>query len=134
MSCEDREGLTALSWAALRGHVDCMAAIIQHLTAEETNNTTDTLTVAEAVEHEDRHGRTPLDLAASSTGTDAKGAGSGQGQGQGGAAAVMYLMEHCAANMEHTDHTGMRALDRAIAANNQHVVVCFLRKGAKLGQ
>ena len=41
-------------------------------------------------------------------------------------------MEH-GAQIEHTDMSGMRALDRAIACRNTAVIVCFLRKGAKLG-
>lgn len=35
--------------------------------------------------------------------------------------------------MEQSDNNGMRALDRAIDRRNTAVVVCFLRKGAKLG-
>ena len=35
--------------------------------------------------------------------------------------------------MEETDSSGMRPLDRAIGASNNSVVMCFLRKGAKLG-
>lgn len=46
---------------------------------------------------------------------------------------VQYLMDHGAA-IEHVDHNGMRPLDRAIGCRNTAVVVCFLRKGAKLGQ
>ena len=38
------------------------------------------------------------------------------------------------AQIEHTDLSGMRALDRAIACRNTAVIVCFLRKGAKLGE
>jgi ankyrin repeat protein len=38
------------------------------------------------------------------------------------------------AHIEHTDNNGMRPLDRAIGARNTAVVVCFLRKGAKLGE
>ena len=37
------------------------------------------------------------------------------------------------AAIEHVDHNGMRPLDRAIGCRNTAVVVCFLRKGAKLG-
>ena len=37
------------------------------------------------------------------------------------------------AAIEHVDHNGMRPLDRAIGCRNTSVVVCFLRKGAKLG-
>ena len=45
---------------------------------------------------------------------------------------VQYLMDRGAA-IEHVDHNGMRPLDRAIGCRNTAVVVCFLRKGAKLG-
>lgn len=38
------------------------------------------------------------------------------------------------AQIEHADQNGMRALDRAIDRRNTAVVVCFLKKGAKLGQ
>ena len=47
-------------------------------------------------------------------------------------AQVQYLLER-GANMEETDSSGMRPLDRAIGASNNSVVMCFLRKGAKLG-
>ena len=45
---------------------------------------------------------------------------------------VQYLMDRGAA-IEHVDNSGMRPLDRAIGCRNTAVVVCFLRKGAKLG-
>ncbi len=38
------------------------------------------------------------------------------------------------ADIEHVDHNGMRPLDRAIGCRNTAVVICFLRKGAKLGK
>ena len=34
--------------------------------------------------------------------------------------------------IEHIDSIGMRPIDRAIGCNNREVVMCFLRKGAKL--
>ena len=37
------------------------------------------------------------------------------------------------AQIEHIDNIGMRPLDRAIGCRNVPVVVCFLKKGAKLG-
>ena len=37
------------------------------------------------------------------------------------------------AQIEHVDNIGMRPLDRAIGCRNVPVVVCFLKKGAKLG-
>ena len=46
---------------------------------------------------------------------------------------VQYLLER-GADMEHTDVSGMRPLDRAIGARHAGVVTCFLRKGAKLGK
>jgi ankyrin repeat protein len=45
---------------------------------------------------------------------------------------VQYLIDH-GANIEHTDFNGMRPLDRAIGCRNTSVVICFLKKGAKLG-
>ncbi|GFR94297.1 protein TANC2, partial [Elysia marginata] len=68
------------------------------------------------VQHTDNSGRSPLHLAAF----------------YGDANIVQYLVEH-GAQIEHTDLSGMRALDRAIACRNTAVIVCFLRKGAKLG-
>ncbi|XP_035828522.1 uncharacterized protein LOC101850208 [Aplysia californica] len=68
------------------------------------------------VHHTDNSGRSPLHLAAF----------------YGDANIVQFLMEH-GAQIEHTDMSGMRALDRAIACRNTAVIVCFLRKGAKLG-
>ena len=46
---------------------------------------------------------------------------------------VQALLER-GAQIEHADQNGMRALDRAIDRRNTAVVVCFLKKGAKLGQ
>jgi ankyrin repeat protein len=34
--------------------------------------------------------------------------------------------------IEHVDSIGMRPIDRAIGCNNRDVVMCFLKKGAKL--
>ncbi|BFZ22422.1 hypothetical protein BsWGS_25461 [Bradybaena similaris] len=68
------------------------------------------------VQHLDNSGRSPLHLAAF----------------YGDANIVQFLIDHDA-QIEHTDLSGMRALDRAIACRNTAVIVCFLRKGAKLG-
>ena len=35
--------------------------------------------------------------------------------------------------MEHADVNGMRPLDRAIGCRNVAVIICFLRKGARIG-
>ena len=45
---------------------------------------------------------------------------------------VQYLIDKGAV-IEHIDNNGMRPLDRAIGCRNTAVVICFLRKGAKLG-
>lgn len=37
------------------------------------------------------------------------------------------------AAIEHEDNNGMRPLDKAIGCQNTAIVICFLRKGAKLG-
>lgn len=44
---------------------------------------------------------------------------------------VQVLLER-GAQIEHVDKIGMRPLDRAIGCRNVPVVVCFLKKGAKL--
>lgn len=46
---------------------------------------------------------------------------------------VQFLMDK-GAQIEHVDQHGMRPLDRAIGCRNTAVIVCFLRKGAKLGR
>ena len=51
---------------------------------------------------------------------------------QGDPAVVGLLLER-GAMMEHVDISGMRALDRAISCRHLAVVLCFLKKGAKLG-
>ncbi|XP_059142219.1 protein TANC2-like isoform X2 [Physella acuta] len=68
------------------------------------------------IHHTDNSGRSPLHLAAF----------------YGDANIVQFLIDH-GTSIEHTDLSGMRALDRAIASRNTAVIVCFLRKGAKLG-
>ncbi|CAL1529136.1 unnamed protein product [Lymnaea stagnalis] len=68
------------------------------------------------IHHTDNSGRSPLHLAAFF----------------GDANIVQFLLDH-GASIEHPDLSGMRALDRAIASRNTAVIVCFLRKGAKLG-
>lgn len=49
LSLMDKEGLTALSWACLKGHLPVVRCLV------ETGAATD---------HADKNGRTPLDLAA----------------------------------------------------------------------
>lgn len=46
---------------------------------------------------------------------------------------MQFLIDQ-GAQIEHADLNGMRALDRAIDRRNTAVIVCFLKKGAKLGQ
>lgn len=46
---------------------------------------------------------------------------------------MQYLLEK-GANIEHVDFNGMRPLDRAIGSRNTAVIICFLKKGAKLGK
>ncbi len=45
----------------------------------------------------------------------------------------MQLLINQGAQIEHVDNYGMRALDRAIAVRNTSIVMCFLKKSAKLG-
>ena len=45
----DREGLTALCWACLKGHYHCTQSLLEK---------------GSDLDHTDTHGRTPLDLAA----------------------------------------------------------------------
>lgn len=49
ISSLDKEGLTALSWACLKGH----KSVVQHLVEKDA-----------AIDQTDKNGRTPLDLAA----------------------------------------------------------------------
>ncbi|GFN90321.1 protein tanc2-like [Plakobranchus ocellatus] len=89
----------------------CWACLRGHLLCVET-----LVRRGSDVQHSDNSGRSPLHLAAF----------------YGDANIVQYLLEH-GSQIEHTDLSGMRALDRAIACRNTAVIVCFLRKGAKLG-
>lgn len=45
----DKEGLTALSWACLKGHLPVVRSLVEN---------------GAATDHADKNGRTPLDLAA----------------------------------------------------------------------
>ena len=49
ITATDREGLTALSWACSKGHIHCMQSLVER---------------GSDIEHCDKNGRTPLDLAA----------------------------------------------------------------------
>jgi len=49
ISLMDKEGLTALSWACLKGHLAVVRALVEN---------------GAATDHADKNGRTPLDLAA----------------------------------------------------------------------
>ena len=49
MKATDKEGLTALCWACLKGHLN----IVKSLLERDSD-----------IDHEDKNGRTPLDLAA----------------------------------------------------------------------
>lgn len=69
-----------------------------------------------SINHTDKSGRIPLDLAAF----------------QGNQTVVQYLVDR-GATIEHVDINGMRPLDRAIGCRNIQVISCFLKKGAKLG-
>lgn len=46
---------------------------------------------------------------------------------------VQYLIDQ-GANIEQVDSNSMRPLDRAIACKNVDVIMCFLKKGAKLSE
>jgi len=48
MTRHDREGLTALCWACLKGHLHVVQSLVER---------------GSLIEHEDKTGRTPLDLA-----------------------------------------------------------------------
>ncbi|GAB6031968.1 hypothetical protein CHUAL_010349 [Chamberlinius hualienensis] len=66
--------------------------------------------------HTDGTGLTPLNMAAF----------------QGDPNTVQLLLDR-GAMVEHVDHSGMRPLDRAIGCKNTAAVICFLKRGAKLG-
>uniref|UniRef100_A0A668A8C3 Tetratricopeptide repeat, ankyrin repeat and coiled-coil containing 1 n=1 Tax=Myripristis murdjan TaxID=586833 RepID=A0A668A8C3_9TELE len=109
-----KEGLTPLSWACLKGHKNVVQFLVEK---------------GAGIDHTDKNGRTPLDLAAF----------------YGDAEIVredtlteMCLLDSCifltGAVIEHVDYSGMRPLDRAIGCRNTSVVVTLLKKGAKLGK
>jgi len=90
-----------LIWACAKGKIETAKFLLEH---------------GANVNHADKTGRTPLDLAAY------------QGDPE-----VVQLLLNKGALMEHVDIHGMRPLDRAIGSRNSEAVNCFLKKGAKLG-
>ena len=68
------------------------------------------------INHADHSGRTSLDLATFY-----------------GDVRLCQLLVERGALIEHVDKIGMRPLDRAIGCRNVPIVICFLKKGAKLG-
>ena len=49
MQSYDNEGLTAMCWACLKGHINIVKSLLER---------------GSAIDHADKNGRTPLDLAA----------------------------------------------------------------------
>ena len=102
LNATDNDGLSALGWACLKGQKQSVDLLCKHN--------------IEIINHADKTGRTPLDLAAYK-----------------GDPEIVQLLLDRGALMEHVDINGMRPLDRAIGHRHTQVVNCFLKKGAKLG-
>lgn len=129
MTAVDKEGLTPLGWACLKGQKKVVEFMVER---------------GAQIDHTDKHGRTPLDLAAFYGDADIVSRDNLSLCGHfylsimpvpylSNLFQVHYLVE-CGAAIEHMDYSGMRPLDRAIGSRNTSVVVTLLKKGAKLGE
>ncbi len=132
MTAVDKEGLTPLGWACLKGQKKVVELLVER---------------GAQIDHTDKHGRTPLDLAAFYGDADIVSRDNlalwwhtdtfisvlYQVHIWAICFQVHYLVE-CGAAIEHMDYSGMRPLDRAIGSRNTSVVVTLLKKGAKLGE
>lgn len=118
-----------LSWACLKGHKNVVQFLVEK---------------GAIIDHTDKNGRTPLDLAAFFGDAEIvikflfipiskQLLLCSECSVLCGLLQVQYLVEKGAV-IEHVDHSGMRPLDRAIGCRNTSVVVTLLKKGAKLGK
>ncbi|XP_014779861.1 protein TANC1 isoform X2 [Octopus bimaculoides] len=129
----DKNGHTPLMLAAAEGHINILEMLLS-AEASQTEVDKDEMTALSLaclhghlqivqillsrgsdLHHVDKNGQIPLHLA------------SFYGEPQ----IVQYLIDQ-GANIEHVDSNNMRPLDRAIACKNIDVIMCFLKKGAKL--